>query len=175
MSARLSQSYLARSVFRPGRSRGSGPRVLLFTLESALGVVAVVLVAGLAHWSSGLLPVAVLLYLMIVVPTALLCGFWQAVIVSLSAVVAQSWFTIRQPQLSLAAALADSITLAVFLLVALTVSRLSAGVTTHAREAELQVEQMHDLYEFTRRTLQIESSHGTGTATCRTGARDLRS
>ncbi len=114
-----------------------------------------VLVAGLAHWSSGLLPVAVLLYLMIVVPTALLCGFWQAVIVSLSAVVAQSWFTIRQPQLSLAAALADSITLAVFLLVALTVSRLSAGVTAHAREAELQVEQMHDLYEFTRRTLQM--------------------
>jgi hypothetical protein len=40
--------------------------------------------------SGWLLPVAVLLYLLIVVPTALLCGFWQAVIVSLSAVVVQA-------------------------------------------------------------------------------------
>ena len=76
-----------------GRPRGSGLRILLFTLECALGVVAVILVAALAHWSSWLLPVAALLYLLIVVPTALLCGFWQAVIVSLTAVVAQSWFT----------------------------------------------------------------------------------
>ncbi len=79
-----------------GRPRGSGSRMLLFTLECALGVVAVILVAALAHWSSWLLPVAALLYLLIVVPTALLCGFWQAVIVSLSAVVAQSWFSARQ-------------------------------------------------------------------------------
>ena len=155
MSAWLSQSYLSRSVFRPGRSRGSGARLLLFTLESALGVVGVVLVAGLAHWSSELLPVAVLLYLMIVVPTALLCGFWQAVIVSLSAVVAQSWFTARQAQLAMAMDPANSITLLVFVLVSLTVSRLSAGVTAHARDAEAQSEQMHDLYEFTRRTLQL--------------------
>ncbi len=155
MSARLSKSYLARSVFSPGRLRGSGPRLLLFTLESGLGVMAVVFVAALAHWFSWLLPVAVLLYLSMVVSTALLCGFWQAAIVSLSAVVVQSWFTFRQPQLSLASAPADTITLVVFLLAALTVSRLSARVTAHAREAELQVEQMHDLYEFTRRTLQM--------------------
>ena len=102
MSARSSHSYLSRSVFRPWRSRGSGSRALLFTLECALGMVAVVLVAALAHWSGWLLPVAVLLYLLIVVPTALLCGFWQAAIVSLSAVVVHSCFTARQPQLSLA-------------------------------------------------------------------------
>jgi K+-sensing histidine kinase KdpD len=155
MSTRLSQSYLARSVFRPGRLRGSGSRLLLFTLECALGVVAVIMAAALAHWFSSLLSVAVLLYLLIVVLTALFCGFWQALIVSLSAVVAQSWFTARQPQLSLASAPADTITLVVFLLAALTVSRLSARVTAHAKEAELQVEQMHDLYEFTRRTLQM--------------------
>jgi two-component system sensor histidine kinase KdpD len=40
-------------------------------------------------------------------------------------------------------------------LVALTVSRLSARVTDHAREAESRGGQMHDLYEFTRRTLQM--------------------
>jgi two-component system sensor histidine kinase KdpD len=155
MNARLSQSYLSRFVFGPMRSRGYGSRLLLFTLESALGVVAVVFVAWLAHWSSALLPVAVLLYLLIVVPTALLCGFWQAVIVSLSAVVAQSWFTVRQEQLAMVVDPANSITLLAFVLVALIVSRLSAGATTHARKAESQIEQMHDLHEFTRRTLQM--------------------
>ena len=103
VSAGLTQSYLMRSVFGPWRSRGSGTRVLLFTLESALGGVSVVLMAALAHVSSWLLTVAALLYLLIVVPMALLCGFWQAVIVSLTAVVAQSWFSARQPELSLAA------------------------------------------------------------------------
>jgi uncharacterized membrane protein YgaE (UPF0421/DUF939 family) len=76
-----------RSLFRAKRARGSGLRVLLFTLECALGIVVVILVAALAHWSGWLSPVALLLYLLIVVPTALLCGFSQAAIVSLSAVV----------------------------------------------------------------------------------------
>ena len=137
------------------RPHGSGPRWLLFTLECALGVTAVILVAALAHWSSWLPQVTVLLYLLIAVLTALLCGFWQAAIVSLSAVVAQVLFTARQPELSLATAPAHSITLIVFLLVAVTVSRLSARVTGHAREAEQRGGQMHDLYEFTRRTLQM--------------------
>ena len=155
MSAGLTQSYLARSVFGPWRSRGSSTRVLLFTLESALGAVSVVLLAALAHWSSWLLPVAALLYLLVVVPTALLCGFWQAVIVSFTAVVAQSLFSARQPELALAANPASSITLAVFVLVALTVSRLSSRVTEHAREVESRGGQVESLYEFTRRTLQM--------------------
>jgi two-component system sensor histidine kinase KdpD len=129
--------------------------VLLFTLESALGAVSVVLLAALAHWSSWLLPVAALLYLLVVVPTALLCGFWQAVIVSFTAVVAQSLFSARQPELALAANPASSITLAVFVLVALTVSRLSSRVTEHAREVESRGGQVESLYEFTRRTLQM--------------------
>jgi len=66
VTAGLTQSYLMRSVSGPWRSRGSGTRVLLFTLESALGGVSVVLMAALAHWSSWLLPVAALLYLLIV-------------------------------------------------------------------------------------------------------------
>ena len=137
------------------RGRGSGSRLLLFTLECALGIVAVILVAALAHWSGWLLPVAVLLYLLIVIPIALLCGFWQAVIVSLSAVVVHGFFTARQPQFNLASDPVNSVTLVVFVLVALTVSRLSARVTDHAREAESRGGQMHDLYEFTRRTLQM--------------------
>ena len=120
-----------------------------------MGIVAVILVAALAHWSGWLLPVAVLLYLLIVIPIALLCGFWQAVIVSFSAVVVHGFFTARQPQFNLASDPVNSVTLVVFVLVALTVSRLSARVTDHAREAESRGGQMHDLYEFTRRTLQM--------------------
>jgi len=116
-------------------------------------------VAALAHWSGWLLPVAVLLYLLIVVPTALLCGFWQAVVVSLTAVVLHGYFTARQPQLhglpNPAADPVNTVTLLAFILVALVVSRLSARVTGHAKEAESWGGQMHDLYEFTRRTLQM--------------------
>ncbi|MGD0732306.1 MAG: ATP-binding protein [Terracidiphilus sp.] len=144
-----------RVVLARRRWRNSGARVVLFTLECALGVVGVVLVAALMHWTGWLLPVAVLLYLLIVVPIALLCGFWQAVIVSLSAVVVHGYFTTREHQLNPAADPANSVTLLVFVLVALTVSRLSARVTDHAREAESRGGQMHDLYEFTRRTLQM--------------------
>jgi K+-sensing histidine kinase KdpD len=75
----------------------------------------------------------------------LLCGFWQAVIVSLSAVVMHSYFIVRQPQLNPAADPANSVTLLVFVLVALVVSRLSARVTGNAREAESWGGQMHDL------------------------------
>ena len=131
-------------------------RMLLFTLECALGIVAVILVAALAHWSQWLVPVAILLYLLIVVPIALLYGFWQAVIVSLTAVVVHSYFTTRQqPQSNPATDPANTITLLVFVLVALIVSRLSARVTGNAREAESWGGQMHDLYEFTRRSLQM--------------------
>ena len=145
-----------RGIFSARYPRGSGTRALLFALECALGIGAIVLVAALARWSSWLLPISALLYLLIVVPTALLCGFWQAVIVSLSAVVIQALFAARAPPLTLAASPANSITaLLVFILVALTVSRLSSRVTNHAREAESWGSQMHDLYEFTRRTLQM--------------------
>jgi len=99
--------------------------------------------------------VAVLLYLLIVVPTALLCGFWQSVIVSSSAVIFHAWFTSHQPSASLAADPINSITLLVFILVALVVSRLSASVNGHAKEAESWGGQMRDLYEFTRRTLEM--------------------
>jgi two-component system sensor histidine kinase KdpD len=99
--------------------------------------------------------VAALLYLLIVVPTALLCGFWQAVIVSLSTVLVQGYFTTRQAQINPAAVSTDSVTLLVFVLVALLVSRLSSRVTEHAKEAESKGRQMEDLYEFTRRTLRM--------------------
>jgi len=152
----LSATYTpVRFMFGARRGRGSGLRVLLFALECALGMVAVFLTAAVTHWLGWLLPVSVLLYLLIVIPIAQVYGFWQAVIVSLSAVLAQSYFTTRDFHANLAADPANTVILVVFVLVALTVSRLSARVTEHAREAESRGEQMNDLYEFTRRTLQM--------------------
>ncbi|MDR3773096.1 MAG: ATP-binding protein [Terracidiphilus sp.] len=148
------RSISVRSSLAVKRGRGSGLRVLLFVLECALGLLAVVVVAALTQRSRWLLPVAVLLYLLIVVATALLSGFWQAVFVSLSAVGVQAYLGAHRPE-QLAADPVNSVTLVVFVLVALTVSRLSASVTDHAREAESRGGQMHDLYEFTRRTLQM--------------------
>jgi two-component system sensor histidine kinase KdpD len=62
---------------------------------------------------------------------------------------------LHQPELAFVQDTANMITLFAFILVALVVSRLSARVTGHAREAESWGEQMQDLYEFTRRTLQM--------------------
>jgi hypothetical protein len=142
-----------RSAF--GVRIGPAMRALLFTLECALGVLAVVLVSALAHWFGGLLSVSVLLYLLIVVPTALLSGFRQAVIVSLSAVIMQGYFTAHQPPANLAVNPASWVVLLAFVLVALVISRLSARVARHAEEAESWSEQVRDLYEFTRRTLEM--------------------
>ena len=160
MGHRLSLSYTPiGSVFGARRSRGAGLRGFLFILECALGVVAVVLVSALAHWAGWLLPVALLLYLLIVIPTALLYGFWQAVIVSLAAVFMHAFFSAHQAQTAtqsnLAVDPANSVALLVFVLVALVVSRLSARVNQNAKEAESWGGQMHDLYEFTRRTLEM--------------------
>jgi two-component system sensor histidine kinase KdpD len=134
--------------------RGSGAATLLFFLECALGALAVLLVATLARWAQGLVAVEELFYLLIVVCIALLCGFWQAVIVSLSALVVEAGFG-HAPRLDIAADPAHDITLAVFIAVALIVSRLSARVSNNSREAELWGGQMHDLYEFTRQTLHM--------------------
>ena len=148
----LSASYTpVRFFFGARRGRGSGLRAVLFALECALGMVAVLLVAAVAHWAGWLLPVSVLLYLLIVIPIALVYGFWQAVIVSLSAVGSQSYFTTRHLLANPAADPANTVILAVFVLVALTVSKLSAQVTGNAREAESRGEQMNDCLLYTSR------------------------
>jgi len=148
-------AFPLHSIFTEGRVRASGRRALLFLTACALGVVSVVLVGFLAHWLQWLLPVVVLLYLLIVVPVALWCGFWQAAVVSLSAVGVQSYFTSRMAMTNPAADPANPIELFAFILTALVISRLSARVTEHARSSDSWGGQMQDLYEFTRRTLQM--------------------
>jgi two-component system sensor histidine kinase KdpD len=152
----LSGTYMPiRSALSARRARGTGSRTLLFALECALGITAVSFIGVLAHWFQWMLPIAALLCLLIVVPTALLCGFWQALIVSLSAVIVQSAFAAHQAGFNAAIDPANSVTLLAFILTALVISRLSARVTEHAKASDSWGGQMHDLYEFTRCTLQM--------------------
>jgi two-component system, OmpR family, sensor histidine kinase KdpD len=153
---RLSGTYIPlRSAFAEGRTRGTGLKALLFSTECALGIVSVVLIGFTTHWLHWLVPVSVLLYLLVVVPVALWCGFWQAVVVSLSAVAVQGYFTAHVARINPASDPANPIELVAFILTALVISRLSARVTEHARSSDSWGGQMQDLYEFTRRTLQL--------------------
>jgi two-component system sensor histidine kinase KdpD len=142
-------------VFTVGGRRRLRPRRLAFALECALGIAAAALIATLTYWLRWTLPGAALLYLLAVVPTALRRGFWPAAAVSLSAVAAQSWVATGPRPFALAALPGDAIILLMLVLVAFTVSRLSAKAAGHAQEAAARARQMHDLYEFTRRTLEM--------------------
>ena len=136
-------SITVRSLLQPRRLRSSV--ALLFAMECAAGIIAVWLAASTAHWLQWLLPVSALLCLMVVVPVALWCGFWQAVVVSLAGVLVQSYYTTRQPGFDPALDTANSITLMVFVLTALLVSRLSAQATEHARASHSWGGQMHEI------------------------------
>jgi two-component system, OmpR family, sensor histidine kinase KdpD len=152
----LSGAYIPlRTALSARRPRSGSSRALLFTLECAFGVGAVLLIGLLAHWFGWLIPVIALLCLLIVVPIALLCGFWQSAVVSLFAIIMQSYLSARHSEFNPARDPANSITLLAFVATALLVSRLSARVTEHAQESESWGGQMRDLYEFTRRTLQM--------------------
>ena len=152
----MSGTYIPlRSALSEKRVRGFGVQALRFVTECAAGILAVVLAGFLTQYLQWLLPVAVLLYLLIIVPVALWCGFWQAAVVSLSAVAVQSYFTARMVRTNPAVDPANPIELFVFILTALVISRLSARVTEHARSSDSWGGQMQDLYEFTRRTLQM--------------------
>ncbi|HET7102771.1 MAG TPA: ATP-binding protein [Terracidiphilus sp.] len=152
----MSGTYIpTRSGFGWARSRSSYMRVLGFLGECAVGLAAVACVGLLEHWLQWLHPVSCLLFMLIVVPVALWLGFWQAVVASLAAVLAQVLSTPAVPVFNPADETAGGIALAVFILAALVVSRLSARSTQHAREAESWGVQMRALCEFTRRTLQM--------------------
>ncbi len=135
--------------------RGSASTAFYFAAECTAGILAVTLASAVAHWLQWLMPVSALLCLLVVVPVALWCGFWQSVVVSLSAVLAQSYFSTHEAHFNPALDAANSVTLMVFVLTTLVISRLSARATEHARASESWGSQMRDLYEFTRRTLQM--------------------
>jgi two-component system sensor histidine kinase KdpD len=95
------------------------------------------------------------LFLLVVVCEAILCGFWQASVVSVLACLSLDYFfypplfhfTVNDPQ--------DWVALGSFEISALLVSRLSSREQITSREAQLQRTSMEQLYELSRSTLLI--------------------
>jgi two-component system sensor histidine kinase KdpD len=135
-------------IFTAWRVRGFATRVLLFALESVLGIVSLLLVAALARWSGWPAVVTVLIFMLIVTFSAMLSGVWQALVVSLAAVAAQIGLIPRQAPFA-------AVTLPLFVAAALVVGRLSARAAAEAKDAASRSGQLQDLYEFTRRTLEM--------------------
>jgi two-component system sensor histidine kinase KdpD len=102
------------------------------------------------------------LFLLIVVCEAILCGFWQATVVSLLACACLDYFfyppilkfNMDDPQ--------DWVALGAFEISALLVSRLSSRERLNLREATLQRTSMEQLYELSRCTLLINLHHAPG-------------
>lgn len=95
------------------------------------------------------------LFLLVVVCEAIVCGFWQASMVSVLACACLDYFfyppllhfTINDPQ--------DWVALGSFEISALLVSRLSSREQLNSREVQLQRKAMEQLYELSRSTLLI--------------------
>jgi two-component system sensor histidine kinase KdpD len=102
------------------------------------------------------------LFLLVVVCTAILCGFWQASVVSLVACACLDYFfyppllrfTISDPQ--------DWVALGAFEISALLVSRLSSREKFQSREATLQRAFMEQLFELSRSTLLMNLHQAPG-------------
>jgi len=102
------------------------------------------------------------LFLLVVVCVAILCGFWQASLVSLAACACLDYFfyppvrqfTIADPQ--------DWVALGAFEVSALIVSRLSSREKLQSREATLQRTSMEQLFELSRNTLLMNLHQPAG-------------
>ena len=96
------------------------------------------------------------LYLLVVVTTALICGFWQASLTSLLAVACLDYFFMAPLfQFNVADAL-DWVSLGAFEATALVISRLSAKELRSAREAVFHRTEMKRLYELSRHSLLLD-------------------
>ena len=102
------------------------------------------------------------LFLIVVVCTAILYGFWQASLVSVIACACLDYFfyppllkfTVQDPQ--------DWVALGAFEISALLVSRLSSREQLQSREAQMQRTAMEQLYELSRSTLLINLHQSPG-------------
>jgi len=140
----------------------SRKRWLHFVGQSAAGCW-VVLLLGFSgyvlHFSSA--PVG-FLFLIVVVSVAILCGFWQATVVSVTASLCLDYLfyppslslNVNDPQ--------DWVSLAAFEISALVVSRVSSREQRSTRDAALQRMAMEQLYELSRSTLLINLHQAPG-------------
>jgi two-component system sensor histidine kinase KdpD len=95
------------------------------------------------------------LFLLVVVSVAILCGFWQASVVSILACACLDYFFYPPLFTFNISDSSDWVALGSFEVSALIVSRLSSRERLNSREAHLQRTSMEQLYELSRSTLLI--------------------
>jgi two-component system, OmpR family, sensor histidine kinase KdpD len=141
----IDNAFDARSDTNPARLIGE-------TLAGCW-VIAILTFAGFVlHFNPA--PVG-FLFLLVVVCMAILCGFWQASLVSVLACVCLDYFFYPPLFHFSMADPADWVALGSFEVSALVVSRLSSREQLNSREAQLQRTSMEQLYELSRSTLLI--------------------
>ncbi len=148
-------SIAARSAPARAGVQSLGRRWFRLALPCVAGVAGIAASAAIVHRFEGLLPIAFPVSLGIVIAVAFLGGTWQAVIVSFSAAAANGFVAASQPGLRALARPWNLASLAALLLVAPVVSRLATRLRAHAAEAAWLDEQMRNLFEFSRRTLEL--------------------
>src|SRR5579863_7890415 len=143
-----------------GESRQRTRRQFLGESLAGCWVIALIGFSGyVLHFNSA--PVG-FLFLLVVVTEAILCGFWQATIVSILACACLDYFfyppifvfSISDPQ--------DWVSLGAFEISALVVSRVSSQEQRSSREATFQRTAMEQLYELSRSTLLINLHRSPG-------------
>lgn len=145
--------------FLRSQQRGEIKRFLSGTLAGSWAVAMLAFTGYVLHFNSVTIG---FLFLLIVVCSAILCGFWQATVVSLVACTCLDYFfyppllvfSIADPQ--------EWVALGAFEVSALVVSRLSSKEQRTSIEARLQRTAMQQLYELSRSTLLINMHQPPG-------------
>jgi two-component system, OmpR family, sensor histidine kinase KdpD len=143
-------------TFRTMFGRTARAAELRFLGQCAIGIVAIRLVIFLGIYWHFNLATSGFVFLLTVVLVALYCGFWQATVVSIVALLSQDYYFVVPLHTLYIADPQNVIALVVFECTALIVSRLSAREERHAREAEEQRNNLQKLYELSRRTLSLD-------------------
>jgi two-component system, OmpR family, sensor histidine kinase KdpD len=138
--------------FLQARSEASPARLIGETLAGCWVVALLTFTGFVLHFNPA--PVG-FLFLLVVVCVAILCGFWQASIVSVSACGCLDYFFYPPVFHFSIADPSDWVALGCFEVSALLVSRLSSREQHTSREAQLQRTSMEQLYELSRSTLLI--------------------
>ena len=102
------------------------------------------------------LSTASLIYLMLVVSFSLYCGFWQASLVSLAAILCETYFFAPPAYSWYISDPRNAVAIVIFELTALVVSRVSAREKIYARETRVQREQLQRLFEISRGVLLLD-------------------
>ncbi len=142
-----------KAGFRKQTSFFSSP--FLFLMQCSLGISAALLLCMLGVALHTSLPAMSMLFILVTVSMAVRCGFWQAAVVSVGCVLCENFF-FAAPRFSLRIVnLQDGLTLLVFEITALVVSRVSSREIAHAADSERDRRRTQRLYSVSHDVLLL--------------------